>query len=76
MTPSSLATWYWYKAPAGVSIFALQFAKMAGATVIAASSSDEKLERLKALGADHVINYRKDAQWGETALGPYWWSRC
>ncbi|KOX63996.1 MULTISPECIES: zinc-dependent alcohol dehydrogenase family protein [Pseudomonas] len=53
----------------GVSIFALQFAKMAGATVIATSSSDEKLERLKAMGADHVINYRKDPLWGETALG-------
>ena len=52
----------------GVSIFALQFAKMAGATVIATSSSDEKLERLKGMGADHVINYRKDPQWGETAL--------
>jgi NADPH:quinone reductase-like Zn-dependent oxidoreductase len=51
----------------GVSIFALQFAKMAGATVIATSSSDEKLERLKALGADHVINYRRDLNWGETA---------
>ena len=51
----------------GVSIFALQFAKMAGATVIATSSSDAKLERLKALGADHVINYRKDTQWGATA---------
>ena len=53
----------------GVSIFALQFAKIAGATVIATSSSDEKLERLKAMGADHVINYRKDPLWGETALG-------
>lgn len=52
----------------GVSIFALQFAKMAGATVIATSSSDEKLERLKAMGADHVINYRRDPLWGETAL--------
>lgn len=51
----------------GVSIFALQFAKMAGATVIATSSSDAKLERLKALGADHVINYRTDLNWGETA---------
>lgn len=51
----------------GVSIFALQFAKMAGAKVIATSSSDEKLERLKALGADHVINYRSDPTWGETA---------
>lgn len=52
----------------GVSIFALQFAKMVGATVIATSSSDEKLKRLSDLGADHVINYRKDPKWGETAL--------
>ena len=52
----------------GVSIFALQFAKAAGATVIATSSSDEKLERLSALGADHVINYRHDENWGETAF--------
>nr|WP_314752641.1 NAD(P)-dependent alcohol dehydrogenase [Gluconacetobacter entanii] len=51
----------------GVSIFALQFAKMAGATVIATSSSDEKLERLRDLGADHVINYRHDPAWGRTA---------
>ncbi len=51
----------------GVSIFALQFAKMAGATVVATSSSPEKLERLKAMGADHLINYREDAAWGETA---------
>lgn len=51
----------------GVSIFALQFAKMAGATVIATSSSDEKLAKLKAMGADHVINYKKTPQWGETA---------
>jgi NADPH:quinone reductase-like Zn-dependent oxidoreductase len=51
----------------GVSIFALQFAKAAGARVIATSSSGEKLERLRALGADHVINYREDAVWGATA---------
>lgn len=51
----------------GVSIFALQFAKMAGANVIATSSSDDKLERLRALGADHLINYRKTANWGELA---------
>ena len=51
----------------GVSIFALQFAKLAGARVIATSSSDAKIERLKALGADHVINYRSDADWGTTA---------
>lgn len=47
----------------GVSIFALQFAKAAGATVIATSSSDEKIERLNQLGADHVINYRSTPQW-------------
>lgn len=52
----------------GVSIFALQFAKAAGATVIATSSSDEKLERLKALGADHLVNYRANPNWGEAAL--------
>jgi NADPH:quinone reductase-like Zn-dependent oxidoreductase len=51
----------------GVSIFALQFAKACGATVIATSSSDEKLERLKVLGADHLINYRSDENWGTTA---------
>lgn len=49
----------------GVSIFALQFAKAAGATVIATSSSDEKLERLRALGADHVVNYRTQPQWAK-----------
>lgn len=53
----------------GVSLFALQFAKAAGATVIATSSSAEKLDRLKALGADHVINYRDTPDWGTTALG-------
>lgn len=52
----------------GVSIFALQFAKMAGATVIATSSSDAKLEKLRSMGANHVINYKKNSQWGETAL--------
>lgn len=51
----------------GVSIFALQFAKASGATVIATSSSDAKLERLKAMGADHVINYKTDTHWGVTA---------
>lgn len=51
----------------GVSIFALQFAKAAGATVIATSSSGEKLERLKELGADHLINYKETPNWGEAA---------
>jgi NADPH:quinone reductase-like Zn-dependent oxidoreductase len=48
----------------GVSIFALQLAKAMGATVIATSSSDEKLERVRALGADHTINYRQHEDWG------------
>lgn len=52
----------------GVSLFALQFAKAAGATVIATSSSAEKLARLKELGADHVINYRETEKWGEAVL--------
>jgi NADPH:quinone reductase-like Zn-dependent oxidoreductase len=52
----------------GVSLFALQFAKAAGATVIATSSSAEKLERLKALGADHVVNYAETAEWGQAVL--------
>lgn len=51
----------------GVSIFALQIAKAMGATVIATSSSNEKLERLEALGADHVINYRSEPEWGAAA---------
>ncbi|MCJ2143490.1 zinc-dependent alcohol dehydrogenase family protein [Methylobacterium sp. E-066] len=51
----------------GVSLFALQFAKAAGATVIATSSSDAKLERMRGLGADHLINYRADPAWGATA---------
>ncbi|MDO6585232.1 NAD(P)-dependent alcohol dehydrogenase [Salipiger sp. 1_MG-2023] len=48
----------------GVSIYALQLAKAMGARVIATSSSDAKLERLRALGADHVINYRTTPEWG------------
>jgi NADPH:quinone reductase-like Zn-dependent oxidoreductase len=48
----------------GVSIFALQFAKARGATVIATSSSDEKLERVRALGADHLVNYARTPKWG------------
>jgi NADPH:quinone reductase-like Zn-dependent oxidoreductase len=51
----------------GVSVFALQFAKAAGATVVATSSSDAKLERLKALGADILINYKQEPKWGKKA---------
>ncbi len=52
----------------GVSVFALQFAKAAGAKVIATSSSDEKLAKLKALGADQLINYKGEPAWGMKAL--------
>ncbi|MFC4295089.1 NAD(P)-dependent alcohol dehydrogenase [Novosphingobium tardum] len=52
----------------GVSIFALQFAKAAGARVIATSSSGEKLDRLRDLGADELINYKEVAEWGKKAL--------
>jgi NADPH:quinone reductase-like Zn-dependent oxidoreductase len=51
----------------GVSIYALQIAKAAGATVVATSSSDAKLERLKAMGADHLINYKSEPKWGSAA---------
>lgn len=51
----------------GVALFALQFAKLVGATVIATSSSDDKLERARKLGADHGINYRTTPEWGKAA---------
>ncbi len=52
----------------GVSVFALQFAKAMGAKVIATSSSDEKLGRMQALGADHLINYKQTEAWGAKVL--------
>jgi NADPH:quinone reductase-like Zn-dependent oxidoreductase len=48
----------------GVSIAALQLARAMGAAVIATSSSDEKCQRLAALGAAHTVNYRTQADWG------------
>jgi NADPH:quinone reductase-like Zn-dependent oxidoreductase len=47
----------------GVSIFALQLAKMAGARVVVTSSSDAKLERAKSLGADELVNYKTTPDW-------------
>jgi NADPH:quinone reductase-like Zn-dependent oxidoreductase len=52
----------------GVSLFALQFAKLHGAKVIVTSSSDEKLERAKALGADYGINYKTNPEWDAAVL--------
>jgi NADPH:quinone reductase-like Zn-dependent oxidoreductase len=51
----------------GVSVFALQFARLAGARVIATSSQDEKLARLKELGASELINYNATPNWENTA---------
>lgn len=51
----------------GVSLFALQFAKLAGARVVATTSSSEKGKRLRQLGADGVVNYRETPQWGRAA---------
>jgi NADPH:quinone reductase-like Zn-dependent oxidoreductase len=51
----------------GVSLFAVQLAKALGARVIATTSSPEKAERLRQLGADHVIDYRATKDWGEQA---------
>ncbi|MGB3739858.1 MAG: NAD(P)-dependent alcohol dehydrogenase [Pontixanthobacter sp.] len=52
----------------GVSIFALQFAKAAGARVIVTSSSDAKLDRANKLGADVCINYREQENWAAAAM--------
>ncbi len=52
----------------GVSLFALQIARMHGARVIVTSSSDEKLERARALGAHETINYAKTPDWEKSVL--------
>ena len=51
----------------GVSLFALQFAAMCGARIIATSSSDAKIEKLKNLGADETVNYVSVPEWGKLA---------
>jgi len=52
----------------GVSIFALQFAKLFGARVISTTGNDEKIDRLLQLGADDVINYRSREDWDAAVL--------
>jgi NADPH:quinone reductase-like Zn-dependent oxidoreductase len=52
----------------GVSVFAVQIAKMFGARVIATTSSTEKAERLRAIGADEVINYREREDWNKAVI--------
>jgi NADPH:quinone reductase-like Zn-dependent oxidoreductase len=65
--PVKPGAWVAVLGTGGVSLIALQIAKAAGARVIATSSSDEKLERVKALGADAVVNYRTTPEWGVEA---------
>jgi len=60
--------WVLVQGSGGVSVFALQLARIMGCRVIATSSSDEKLERLAELGAHHTINYRETPAWGDRAL--------
>lgn len=52
----------------GVSIYALQLAKARGASIVIASSSDEKLARAQALGADHLVNYRANPAWDQAVM--------
>ena len=56
--------WILTQGTGGVSIFAIQFAKMIGCKIVATSSSQAKLDRLKKLGVDEVINYRENSDWG------------
>ncbi|KAM5351157.1 hypothetical protein ACJ41O_003880 [Fusarium nematophilum] len=59
--------WVLTQGTGGVSIFAVQFAKAAGAKVIATTSSADKAKVLEKLGADHIINYRETPEWGAKA---------
>jgi NADPH:quinone reductase-like Zn-dependent oxidoreductase len=52
----------------GVALFGLQFARLAGARVLAISSSDEKLARARTLGADGCVNYRSHPEWEHEVL--------
>lgn len=57
--------WVLVQGSGGVSLFALQFARLAGARVVAVSTTPAKLERLEALGAEKVIDGRKEPGWGK-----------
>ncbi|RAK74686.1 zinc-dependent alcohol dehydrogenase family protein [Aspergillus fijiensis CBS 313.89] len=59
--------WVLVQGTGGVSLFALQFARSIGARIIATTSSPDKVEFLRELGADHVINYQTTPKWGALA---------
>jgi len=66
--PAGPGRWVAVLGTGGVSLLALQIAKAAGALVLVTSSSDAKLERAKALGADLAINYVTTPEWGAEAM--------
>lgn len=66
--PLQKGEWVLLQGTGGVSIAALQWAKAAGAYVAITSSSDAKLKRAEALGADITINYRTAPDWANAAL--------
>ncbi|MEE4278395.1 MAG: NAD(P)-dependent alcohol dehydrogenase [Halieaceae bacterium] len=59
--------WVLVQGSGGVSVFALQIARALGCHVIATTSSEAKAERLRELGADEVVNYREQTEWGRVA---------
>lgn len=60
--------WVVVEGTGGVALFALAFARMSGARVCVTSSSDEKLDRARELGADATINYRSHPDWAKEVL--------
>ncbi|NQV54616.1 MAG: NAD(P)-dependent alcohol dehydrogenase [Rhodospirillales bacterium] len=68
-TPLIAGQWVLLIGTGGVSVFGLIFAKAAGARVIILSSSDEKLERARRLGADETLNYKSTPDWVEAVRG-------
>ena len=61
--------WVMTQGTGGVSLATIQFAAAAGATVVVTTSSNGNVDMLKKLGASHVLNYKEDPKWGETARG-------
>ena len=59
--------WVLTQGTGGVSLFAIQIALAAGATVVATTSSNDKAEKLKSMGVQHVIDYTMESNWGEYA---------
>ena len=66
--PLVAGEWLLVQGTGGVSLAALQWAKAVGANVVVTSSSDAKLKRAQALGADVTINYRTTPDWASAAL--------